>query len=355
MSCEKWCKLGTVCCTKIEHVEMSINGLKCLTCKDHSGKINTLELQEENLAPYVNKLPQLSLFTDDVTHVKLVGELESGKGKQYNKILQHIHTDFPKLEILLVTSSSECLCWNILASLSRMKNLRDVTLVMPTADIHTPLPEQHIPTLTIVSLDHHLKYYTPLMMPNAQNLEELALRKCHFSGDELTSLLHVLQHLTKLQLLVLEDSTIEDVHQVAIAISNSKSLKTVDLVKNNFQLAGVLTIAAILPQSESIQELFINDTTVGYEGAKLLCQEMINSSIQVLYIPLEYAEWMEANIPHLTPRDRVGIQSLVNDCCQLCVRLARLVCMYTSYNILCQSLFHGTFVTVLCYFEVLYT
>ena len=78
-----------------------------------------------------------------------------------------------------------------------------------------------------LSLDHHLMYYTPLIIPNAQNLEQLYLCNCHFSGDELTSLLHVLQHLTKLQLLILRDSTIENLHQVAIAISNSKSLKRV--------------------------------------------------------------------------------------------------------------------------------
>ena len=108
-------------------------------------------------------------------------------------------------------------------------------------------------------------------------------------------------------MLLLKDSTIEDVHQVAIAISNSKSLKTVQLVKNNLQLAGTRTIATILPQSETVQELLIYDTTVGYEGAKLLCQEMINSSTQKLALPREYIEWMEANHPHLTPRDRVGI------------------------------------------------
>ena len=139
----------------------------------------TLQMTK-NIASYINKLPQLSLFTEDVTHVQLIGELESGKGKQYDKILQQIHTYFPKLEILTVESSSECLCWPILASLSRMKNLRDVTLVMPTADIHTPLPEQHIPTLTKLVLYHHLKYYlTPLIIPNAQNLE--VLRLCQLS------------------------------------------------------------------------------------------------------------------------------------------------------------------------------
>ena len=129
-----------------------------------------------------------------------------------------------------------------------MKDLRDVALIMPTADIHTPLPEQHIPTLTKLDLYHHLMYYTPLIIPNAQNLEELLLHNCHFSGDELTSLLHVLQHLTKLQLLLLQDSTIEDLHQVAIAISNSKSLKRVELVSNNLQLAGAQTIVTILQQ-----------------------------------------------------------------------------------------------------------
>ena len=131
-------------------------------------------------------------------------------------------------------------------------------------------------------------YYTPLIIPNAQNLEELCIHKCHFFGVELESLLHVLQHSTKLQLLVLKDSRIEDLHQVAIAISNSKSLKGVELVSNNLQLAGAQTIATILPKSQTIQELCIYDTTMGYEGAKLLCQEMINSSIQKLAIPSEY-------------------------------------------------------------------
>ena len=167
--------------------------------------------------------------------------------------------------------------------------------------------QQHIPTVTKLALYHHLMYYTPLTIHNAQNLEELHLCNCHFSGDELTSLLHVLQHLTKLQLLRLRDSTIENLHQVAIAISNSKSFKRVHLVNNNLQFVGAQTIATILPQLKTIQELYIYDTTMGYEGAKLLCQEIIYSSIQVLYIPREYLECLEANLPHLIPRDRVGI------------------------------------------------
>ena len=171
-----------------------------------------------------------------------------------------------------------------------MKNLRDVNLVMATTDIHTPLPEQHIPTLTKLVLYHHLMYFTPLIIPNAQNLEVLLLRNCHFSGDELTSLLHVLQHLTKLQQLKLKDSTIEDLEQVAIAISNNKSLKRVELVNNNLQLAGAQTIARILPQTKTIQVLYIYDTTIGYEGAKLLCQEMISCSIQRLALQHEYYE-----------------------------------------------------------------
>ena len=190
----------------------------------------------DNLAPHVNVLPQLSLFTEDVAQVITSGELVSGKGKECGKKLKEIHNYFPKLEVLAVKSSSECLCWPILASLNRTKNLRNVTLIIPTANIHTPLPEQHIPTLTKLALFHHLKYYTPLIIPNAQNLEDLGLRNCHFSGDELRSLLHVLQHLTKLQQLHLLDSTIEDLHQVAIAISTSKSLKIVELVNNDLQL-----------------------------------------------------------------------------------------------------------------------
>ena len=46
---------------------------------------------------------------------------------------------------------------------------------------------------------------------------------------------------------------------------------------------------------------------MGYEGAKLLCQETINSSVQQLALPEEYIEWMEANHPHLAPWDRVII------------------------------------------------
>ena len=188
-----------------------------------------------------------------------------------------------------------------------MKNLRDVALAIPTVGIHTPLPEQHIPTLTKLVLYHHLMYYTPLIIPSAQNLEKLHLCNCHFSGDELTSLLHVLQHLAKLQCLKLQDSTIEDVHQVAISISNSKSLKRVELVNNNLQLAGAQTIARILPQSKTIQVLHVYDMTIGFEGAKLLCQEMISSSIQRLHLPREYYEWMKEIHSHLTPQGRVGV------------------------------------------------
>ena len=199
--------------------------------------MNTVEesalyhLTGENLAPYITMLPQLSLFTKDVTVVKLSGALVTGQGKECANELQQLHAYFPKLEILVIDSSSECLCWPTLASLSRMKNLRDVTLSIPTANIHAPLPEQHIPTLNKLVLFHHLMYYTPLINPNANNLETLHLWDCRFSGDELTSLLHVLQHLKKLQLLKLKDSTIEDLHQVAIAISNSKSLKRVELAE----------------------------------------------------------------------------------------------------------------------------
>ena len=299
--------LWVIVCKKFEHLEMLMEGLKCFPYKDHSGRINAIALSGENFAPYINMLPQFSLFTEEVIHVQLIGELLIGQGKDCAKKLQRIHTYFPKLEMLAVKSSSESLFWPIVASLSRMKNLREVSLVMPTADIHTPLPEQHIPTLTKLDLYHHFRYYTPLIIPNAQNLEKLFLWKCHFSGDELTSLLHVLQHLTKLQELTLRKSTIEDIHQVAIAISNSKSLKEVYLKNNNFQLAGAQKIAKILPQSTTIRFLYFYDTTMGYEGAKLLCQEMINSSIQELVLPREYCEWMKENYPHLTPLDRVFI------------------------------------------------
>ena len=44
----------------------------------------------------------------------------------------------------------------------------------------------------------------------------------HLSGGELTSLLHVLLHLTKLEVLLLKDNTIEDFQQVAIALSIDK-------------------------------------------------------------------------------------------------------------------------------------
>ena len=99
----------------------------------------------------------------------------------------------------------------------------------------------------------------------------------------------------------------EDFHRVAVALSNSKSLKRVELLNNNLQLAGAQTIASILTQSKTIQMLWVYDTSMGYEGAKLLCQEMINSSVQDLALPREYCEWMVANHPHLAPRDRVFI------------------------------------------------
>ena len=94
----------------------------------------------------------------------------------------------------------------------------------------------------------------------------------------------VAQHLTKLQGLQLKEGTIEDIHQVTIAISNSKSLKQVGLANNNLQLAGAQTIGRILPQCKTIQKLLIYDTTMGYEGAKLLRQDIINSSMQKLAI-----------------------------------------------------------------------
>ena len=141
------------------------------------------------------------------------------------------------------------------------------------ADIHTPLPEQQVPKLTKLSLHCHFMYYTPLIIPNAQTLEILYMSNCCFSGDELTSLLHVLQCLTKIQQLKINYSSIKDLHQVAIAISNSKSLRRVQLVGNNLQLAGAQTIARILPQSKTIQFLFIYDTTMGYVEAKLPCQK----------------------------------------------------------------------------------
>ena len=174
----------------------------------------------------------------------------------------------------------------------------------PTSILHYQnSTSQHSPNL----LFSIISSTTLHSIPNAQNLEDLGLRNCHFSGDELRSLLHVLQHLTKLQQLHLLDSTIEDLHQVAIAISNSKSLKIVELVNNDLQRAGVQAIARILTQSKTIQVLYIYDTTMGYEGAKLLCQEMMNSSIHKLAIPREYCEWIVENCPHLTPRDRVFI------------------------------------------------
>ena len=151
-------------------------------------------------------------MSQDVTQVHLTGELVIGQGNECTENLQQIHAYFPKVEILIVVSNSEGLCWPILTSLSRMENLRDVTLHMPTADIYSPLPEQHIPILTKLNLYHHLQYYTPLIIPNARHLEILSLNNFHFSGDGLTSLLHVLQHPTKLQQLILQDSTIEDPH-----------------------------------------------------------------------------------------------------------------------------------------------
>ena len=51
----------------------------------------------------------------------------------------------------------------------------------------------------------------------------------------------------------------------------------------------------------------IHDATMEYEGAKLLCQESINGSIQELAMPREHYEWMKENHSHLTPQDRVFI------------------------------------------------
>ena len=130
--------LWVVACLKFEHMEMLMEGLKSFPCKDHSGRINTIVLSDDNLAPYINMLPQLSSFTEDVIHVVLSGELVIGQGKEGGKKLQQIHTYFPELEILAVESRSECLFLDIVAPLSRMKNLRDVTLKMRTAGIHTP-------------------------------------------------------------------------------------------------------------------------------------------------------------------------------------------------------------------------
>ena len=124
------------------------------------------------------------------------------------------------------------------------------------------------------------------------------------SGDELTLLVHVILHMTKLQLLKLRESTIEDMHQVAIELSNSKSLKIVELINNNLQLAGPQTVAKILTQSRAIRLLHVYNT-MEYEGAKLLCQETLKSSAQKLALPEEYWKWMEANHPHLVPQDRV--------------------------------------------------
>ena len=119
------------------------------------------------------------------------------------------------------------------------------------------------------------------------------------SGDELTSLLHVLQHLTKLQSLQLEDNTIEDFQQVAIAIANSKSLKEVYLSNNNLQLAGAQQVAEILMHSEIlIDELMVSDMTIGHEGAILLAEALSISSVRVLSIPREYFDWIKANHYH---------------------------------------------------------
>ena len=58
--------------------------------------------------------------------------------------------------------------------------------------------------------------------------------------------IYVLQHLAKLQQLKLQDNTIEYLHQVAIAKSNSKSVKRVYLINNHLQLAGAQTLTRIL-------------------------------------------------------------------------------------------------------------
>ena len=79
------------------------------------------------------------------------------------------------------------------------------------------------------------------------------------------------------------------------------------LLNNNLQFAGAQTKAKILTHSQTIQMLQIYDTTMGFEGAKLLCQETINSSVQKLALQKEYHEWMVSNHPHLAPWDRVII------------------------------------------------
>ena len=88
--------LWVVVCVKFEHLEMLMEGLKCFPYKDHSGRINTIKLSDDNLAPYINMLPQFSLFTEDVIHVHLSGELLIGQGKECAKEITTISHLLPK-------------------------------------------------------------------------------------------------------------------------------------------------------------------------------------------------------------------------------------------------------------------
>ena len=81
---------------------MLIEGLKCFSCNDHSGRIDTIKLIDNNLAPYINMLPQLSLFTKDVTLLRLSGALETQQGKDCTKKLELMLVYFLKLEILTI-------------------------------------------------------------------------------------------------------------------------------------------------------------------------------------------------------------------------------------------------------------
>ena len=148
----------------------------------------------------------------------------------------------------------------------------------------------------------------PLILLNALSLEAIYLYPTNLSGDEFTSLRHVLVHLTNLQRIALDKNSKEDFHQVALALSVSKSLKKVFLVADNLQFAGAQTKAGILTRSRTIQQLFIYDTTIGYEGAKLLCKEVMKNSAQKLHLPHEYHEWMYANQPQLAPLDTVSTE-----------------------------------------------
>ena len=126
-------------------------------------------------------------------------------------------------------------------------------------------------------------------------------------------------------------------------------MEAVELVHNNLQHAGAKTIGRIFTQSKTIQTLCIYDTSLEHEGAKLLCQEIINSSVRRFAIPRKYYEWMRENHPHLIPQGRVVVLKPPKRFLSIVLlRLAiELYVAIMSENILFHSLLRGTFVLLL--------